>query len=118
MHYLTEKELGSLRRFLARLLPTVGTIDLVMGIVDFRLAYADSTALIHERTMSGKLAKEGPVWTDIESERAQFPSYDVESLEKIVDFVDRQRGLFQTLVYTVAAGVVGAIVGAVATWVV
>lgn len=107
---------GRLRRAFSLLVPIGNTYDLVSKIADFRLTSMTANGRVNERISNNAFIKESAIWKDIDTEMKTFPKYDIDSLEKLVDFVDRKQTHKQTGANTLFAAIAGAITGALVAW--
>jgi hypothetical protein len=96
--------------------PAVDLFELKSQVMDFRLLNADAMSLIEHRIRETASIEDSPIWSDISHAKSEFPKYDVDSVEKLVDFVNGKRTHVQNILNAILAAVVGGAAGAVASW--
>ena len=107
---------GALRRAASVFLSGLQTHDLVSKIAEFRLAVMTAMEAINDRISGNVFLKISPIWVDIRKERKTFPKYDIDSLEKLVDFIERKQSHSQDIANTLFAAIAGGAAGALVTW--
>ena len=106
------KSAAKFRRTLSWLFPAYSTYDLISRIAEFRFINMTAHEAINDRIRSNVFLKSGPLWKDIRIIKKTFPKYDIESLEKLVDFIDRKQAHRQSIVNTIFAAIAGGVAGA------
>lgn len=101
-----------LRRFVDLLMPSFNIFDSVSAIARFRLRTVSVGAGIQSMILGHPLLRSSPIWPYVKREQRTFPQYDIESLERLVDYLDRRQARHQIIVNALMAAVVGGIVSA------
>jgi hypothetical protein len=91
--------------------PPFSVYDIISDIADFRLMMVSAASSIKERISNDPLVKQSPIWTIIKREWKNAPEFDIETIEKLVDYVDRRQARHHMIINAIMAAIVGGVVG-------
>jgi hypothetical protein len=100
-----------IKRIIWFFFPPFSVYDIISDIADFRLMTVDADSSIRRRISDDPLIKQSPIWTIIKREWKSAPEFDIETIEKLVDYVDRRQARHQMILNAIIAAIVGGVVG-------
>ncbi len=110
------RTMGLFERIRTAVVPSSEIDEIVSGIANFRLEVEEINSSNRSAINDQPFVKEGSIWKLIDKELKEFPNYNVESLEKLVEFIDRRQTNAQKIVNALIAAVLGAVAGGLASW--